>query len=252
MAWASVRLGTNEILRSLLYPSAAFGQLPVGWSLGVEMLFSFLLPAMMLVARRLHWSVLLAGSLLLLARPHASSIQAYYPQYAIDFALGVAVYLERERLGRWLAGMGTAGRYLVLGASAATFGLAVAIPREAFSLTLLVTGLGGAGLLVCAIHVPGFSLALSTAPLAHFGRISYSFYCLHVTALLLCGRIVTRPLGPVEAAAFMTLAFAVTTAAAQLSYHYVERSSIRAGNFVCRRIAALSGRPAVPSRLVSS
>jgi peptidoglycan/LPS O-acetylase OafA/YrhL len=57
-----VHLEFRELLRFMLFPGDAALQLPVGWTLGVEMLFSLLMPLMVLVASRTHWSVLLVGS----------------------------------------------------------------------------------------------------------------------------------------------------------------------------------------------
>jgi peptidoglycan/LPS O-acetylase OafA/YrhL len=99
----------GRVLRSLLFPGPADLLLPVGWTLEIEMVFSLLLPAMLWVALRAHWTGLLAlCALPLAAGPDGLRVL----DNAIDFGAGIALYLERERLSAWPAGVRPAGAVL--------------------------------------------------------------------------------------------------------------------------------------------
>jgi peptidoglycan/LPS O-acetylase OafA/YrhL len=108
-AWAASsaypRLGTpgaqcfqipaQQLPRALAFPSMAFGQLPVGWSLFVELALSVVFPLLLLLARRLHplVPVLLGLPLLFEIDPRLRFLR-----FTIDFALGALLFLERDRV----------------------------------------------------------------------------------------------------------------------------------------------------------
>jgi len=69
VALAKIHLSFSKLLGFLIFPGSAGNQLPVGWTLEIEMIFSLLLPFMLLLARRTHWSLLIATCQRIAARP---------------------------------------------------------------------------------------------------------------------------------------------------------------------------------------
>ena len=58
-----VHLTVNQLVGSLWIPGEAFGQLSIGWTLRIELLFSLVLPAMIWLARRSHlWALVLVSA----------------------------------------------------------------------------------------------------------------------------------------------------------------------------------------------
>jgi peptidoglycan/LPS O-acetylase OafA/YrhL len=58
----AARLSADELPAALAFPGMAGGLLPQGWTLTVEMAFSLALPAMVWIATRAHWAVLVVAS----------------------------------------------------------------------------------------------------------------------------------------------------------------------------------------------
>ena len=251
---AAVHLPLRELLPYFLYPSAASMQLGPAWTLFVELNFSFLLPVMVWLARRTHWSLLVAVSGLPLL--DGGALPGFL-DYGIHFALGIALYEERDALARLLA-----GRSPVWTAAALAAGLFVFAAPHVFGLVyapgfafapegLLVSGLGGAMLLSCALFFPGVGAALSARPLVRGGRISYSFYLLHFPVMILSARFLEGPIGLGSMVVFTSAVFALTTAAAAGGFAWVERPAIRLGNALCRALARRADVRAQVSRLAA-
>jgi peptidoglycan/LPS O-acetylase OafA/YrhL len=245
--YTQVHLSLPELLGFLTYPGTAANQLPAAWSMAVEMLFSFLLPAMMWLALRSHWAVLVA----LCCYPVLSSgFQPGILRYGIYFSIGIAIYQERERLGRWFDHFGpvSAGVFILL--ALGFFGSPVAFALFYKPSGPILSVIGGTGLVCGAIFLPGMRRFLSLRPLVHFGKISYSFYLLHLTALIVATRMITGPAGIGDALLLVGASLVVTTGCAEISYRLVERPSIAAGNAICRRVAGWSGASAQLSSLL--
>jgi peptidoglycan/LPS O-acetylase OafA/YrhL len=209
------------------------------------MIFSFLLPPMMWLSRRLHWTVLLPLAVLGLwsdAPPYG------WPRYALDFTLGIGLYEERERIGRLIERLPApaALALLLLGLAGFTYPT-YAIQTFAWW-AVLPFGLGGSVLVASAAHRSRFAAVLSARPVAALGRISYSSYLLHFAVLCWLTRLIERRLGVIEGAAFIALVVACVLPVAAASYRFVERPSIRLGNRVCARLSASFGQPSRPSR----
>ena len=236
----SARLAPSELPAAFGFPGMAGGLLPQGWTLTVEMLFSLLLPAMVWIAARSHWSVLVLASAALLAL-WSAPFEA--PRYALDFATGIAIHLERERLAAAFAraprGMAAAigmlglvllcyPPYTLLGARNPALGTAV----FSCGATLLVLG---------AAHAASLQRFLEWRPVAALGRVSYSIYLLHFTVLALSTPLLAGGVGLAGGAAFALFVAAVTCALAPLSYRAIELPCMRAGNAVCRWLAQRTG-----------
>ena len=100
-----VSLSVPELLSTFVFPGSALGLLPQGWTLAVEMGYSLALPLLFWIGRRS--AVLLIGLALVVLYTAPPAWRELY--YAIDFALGVGLYLHRERIGGWLSRVGAAG-----------------------------------------------------------------------------------------------------------------------------------------------
>jgi peptidoglycan/LPS O-acetylase OafA/YrhL len=219
------------------------------------MIFSFLLPLMVLLARRLHWGVLVIGSVYLLTLPAGNDLH----WYAIDFSLGIAAYQERERLARWLAALSTPLGLLWLLGATAVFSLPHMLWTEPWKgvlitrlqpLSIFVLGLGSIGLVIAAAFVPIASRLLSTRPVALLGKLSFSSYLLHYTLLILLAPIVDRPTTWPFALLLLALVLGGTLGLSALTYRWVERPAILAGNRVCDWIAARAHTNSLPSHLI--
>jgi peptidoglycan/LPS O-acetylase OafA/YrhL len=240
-----VHISAGSMLSALKFPGSAEGQFPHGYTLEVEMIFSFLLPLMMWVSRRFHWSLLLPLSAWALSSQdaiHASQ------RFALNFTLGIGLYQERERLGRAFA------RLPVLGAVALLLlGLAVfTYPTYAIEMfswwAIIPFALGGSVLVAGAIHVPRFAAALSVRPVAALGRLSYSIFLLHFGVLCWMTRWIHGQLGVWQGAGFIAVVVACTLLISAGSYRWIERPSIRLGNRVCAWLAGSLGARARPSQ----
>jgi peptidoglycan/LPS O-acetylase OafA/YrhL len=214
---ANVHLKAVDLLPYFLYPSPAEQQLGPAWTLTIEMNFSFLLPVMLWIARRSHWSVLLVASCLALA--------------------------ERQWLWGFLDRLPTVAWFIVLAlglfvwVSPWTFGF---VFERGFSYSpagLAASGCGSAILLCAAVFFPKVSRPLASRPATYGGRISYSFYLLHYPVMILCTRAIRPPVTWMEGVIFVVVVFFLTFVAAAISFRLIERPSIRLGNAICRFIA---------------
>lgn len=247
MNYAHVHLAPAELLRFLTYPGTAGNQLPAAWSMAVEMLFSFLLPAMMWLVLRTHWAVVLVVCLYPVLR---DGFQPGILKYGLYFSIGLALYEERERLGHFFDRFGPVAAavfvLLALGFFASPVALALFFKKSG----PILSAIGGTAIVCAAIFLPGLRSFLSSRPLVHFGRISYSFYLFHLTVLLLAVRMIEGPAGIGDALLLLGVSLVVTTACAEIGYRLVERPSIAAGNAICRRLAARTGASAQLSSLL--
>ncbi|MCP5043925.1 MAG: acyltransferase, partial [bacterium] len=99
----NVHISPAALQHALLFPGRAYVQLPVGWTLQVEALFSILLPILMLVATRLHWLLLVAMSVPVLMIQEETTFD--FLRFFLDFSFGLAIYCERQGLARLFARM---------------------------------------------------------------------------------------------------------------------------------------------------
>jgi peptidoglycan/LPS O-acetylase OafA/YrhL len=252
----TVRPEADALLASLRFPGMAEGLLPVGWTLEVELLYSFALPLLVAAARPGR------GLPLLAACTAAMLLDARFARlwFALDFALGVVAFQERHALGRRLRALPSAGRAALALAGIALFaapllldwsvaargGIVVtgARPRDIF-----VMALGSVVLVASAAWLPAWERVLSKPPLAFLGRISYSIYLLHLTWIhLLAPRLVSAGAPGRSFAWLLAAALAATVASSAASHRWVERPAVAAGNRACRWLAARFGAPALPSR----
>jgi peptidoglycan/LPS O-acetylase OafA/YrhL len=252
--FARVHLPPGRLLASLGFPGIAYGQLPVGWSLYVEAVFSALMPALLWLARRSHWSLLVGVAFAWALRSDDTTPWLY----TLDFALGIAAFSLRASLGPRLAALapaaGAAGLAaalvlfcapLLLGWTRPGHGILIGgfAPRE-----VALTGAAAALLVLGTAHVPWLGRVLAVRPVAFLGRVSYSLYLLHFPVLVVCAPLAALAPGPPGALLLFAVVLALSLPLAALAYRAVERPAIRLGNALCARLARRLGTEPVASR----
>lgn len=168
---------------------------PPLWSLVWEVWFSLLLPlfvALVLLLRRAWWVAVIVGFAASVAGMHfAQPALIYLPMFLIGVGLArgvedlrsLANRIQSWRLGGlvwWLLTI-LAVLLLVLTWLIRGFGSIDTLAAATISPTTL---LGATLLLFCCAFWPGAVRALTTAPVAWLGRVSYSLYLVHVPVLL--------------------------------------------------------------------
>jgi peptidoglycan/LPS O-acetylase OafA/YrhL len=250
------RIPAERLPLALAFPSMAFGLLPVGWSLFVELAMSTLFPLLWWLARRVHPLAVLAIAIVCL---HDFGRSWAFLRFTFDFAIGLVLYAEADCVAAGIARLPRAAPavaavvglvllqlpFLTAFTSAGRAGL-----EMGHSASVVVQLALGAGLLlVAALHAPGFEHALSGRSGRELGRVSYSFYLLHETVLLAWIMRVPGHLLPAPAAlAFTVVGLVASLALAELGWRLVEQPSIRAGRAVMRGIARALDRSEPPTR----
>lgn len=244
---SAVHIDAGELWRSLWFPGGAYGQLPVGWTLTVEAIFSILMPLFLVIARRTHWAVLLV---LAMALPILVGERLLL--FGIDFALGVATYLERERLRRWASRAPAWVPWCVLGVALwswvpGVLGWSTASDLFLEMRRITVMGAGSASLLVLVMTTRWPNRFFSLGPVVGLGRISYSLYLVHIPVLVLAAPLAIG-IGPWPAGVTVFGVTAVVSLAISLvGYRLVERPSILLGNRLCRSLGRRLGTEVVVS-----
>lgn len=240
----AIQLGGLELFLSSLFPGDAFGQLPVGWTLRVEMIFSLLLPALLWAARQSRVGLLLLSLGLL-------PFDYWTASYTLDFAVGIVLFLERERAALLLARLPTWGRlaFGVLGLAVLTYPEYALLEFESRRAAFVLYALGSGMVVLAAAHLERLRGWLSTWPCQAVGRISYSTYLLHLPIILLClpwarevgeGRWSWLP--------FALVMVCLTCALSWVSYRVIEAPAIRVGNHVCAWLGQRLGEAPLESR----
>ncbi len=250
-ASAEVHVPAHSMLLSLVFPGPAFGQLPPGWSLRIETWYSLLMPALFLVARRGHWLLLLAASGYFLEHSRTPLLAM---EWTLDFALGVTLFIERERVLGFLSRLSplagatcVAGALLVYSAPLAFFPIEIdggMVMSGGKKWDLVWQGAGAAGLVACAFGVAGFGRLLTRRPIALLGRVSYSVYLVHFPVLMTVARVLPPPETLAGGAARIALVLLVTGALSIAAYAVVERPAIMLGSALSRALGRLAQRPA--------
>jgi peptidoglycan/LPS O-acetylase OafA/YrhL len=247
-----VHLPAPLLPRALLLPSLAFGQLPVGWSLFVELAMSVIFPLLLWMGRRTHPLALVALGFYLL-RPLDARLG--FLIFTLDFALGIAVFLAPPRLGSFFASL--SGR-----ATAVWIVATIVVLQSPYAVSWWNTGesgmhdrnaphmilplaLGSAVLVAATVHHPSVRRFFATRWLASLGTISFSFYLLHFTVLTFLVCRFTGHSQPVPAVIGIgVVAFAVSVGLSIVAYRFVEEPSMRAGRAVARAIGSWRSRAA--------
>jgi len=248
----NVDVSLAEFANALLFPGTAHGLLPVGWTLRLEMIYSFAMPLLVLAARYGRGLVVLLASTLVFATPYVDL------WYLVDFAIGAVLFQEQGTVCRVLALLGSRLRALVLLVACGLFAAQVALATdrvvagtiEAGDAWYFIAATALASGIFVALASSGFLAALARPANRFQGRISYSTYLLHRTVLTLLAPSVLvievtatstgymRRVTPSSAAALFVIVLGLSILLAIPHYRFVERPSIALGGRVARRLAA--------------
>ena len=211
---------------------------PVIWSLIPEVVCSFLLPALVWLHQRAGWqgrAAILAG---LATAGHYAGSEAI--QYLVAFYSGFSLPTEviAPRLNtwqRWTTGAIVGWLLLSLGNS---YGVPyTSNMREACT--------AGAVILISAIvAAPGAFTFLNARPLRFLGRVSFSFYLLHLPSLFFLSAMAQFVTGSVPQNSYSAMVLALLSIGlaawlAALAYRLVELPGIRVGKRAAQRCGNL-------------
>jgi peptidoglycan/LPS O-acetylase OafA/YrhL len=229
----------------------------VTWSLAQEMRLSLLFPLIMLPVVRFRSRWVLIGSLPLLVGPYAlpllggdgpvlilgSFVATAY--YAWFFVIGAVAAKHFEGMVAYARAMNARRAALWLAVAIITYGM---LPALGFAARLEEGAVGIAiiGLMVFGIARPGLSRLLMSPILQFLGRISYSYYLIHVVVI----KFLVHLLFPaVPGVAIAAAAIGGTLLVAWIVYRWIEVPSIKLGQALYVRITArIQGpRPVLPA-----
>lgn len=210
----------------------------VFWSLVQEMRLSILLPLLVVPLVRLRSRWMLLASLVLIGigflgedSPGAPIIglpaTAYYAFFFVIGALTakhIDALVDRVRSARSLTVLLCLVGLLSVYGALPVVGIAVPVEKA-------IVGLASAGIMVIALGWRHLSAGLRSAPLQFLGRVSYSYYLLHVPI----SDLVNRSLGGPSLVS-ATISIAMSLIAAWIAYGAVEVSGIRLGHTLYRVI----------------
>ncbi len=234
--------------RALMLPSLAFGQLPVGWSLYVEIAMSVIFPLLLWLGRRTHPLLLVALGFVLL-RP--LDVRVGFLIFTLNFALGIAVFLAPPRLGTFIASL--SGR-----ATAMWLVVMVLVLQSPYAISWWNTGtsgmddrnapsmiiplaLGSTLLVAATVHHPSVRGFFAASWIAWLGSISFSFYLIHFTVLTFLVCRFTGHTQPIPSVIGIgVVAFAISVGLSVVGYRFVEQPSMNAGRAVARAITTWS------------
>jgi peptidoglycan/LPS O-acetylase OafA/YrhL len=223
----------------------------VFWSLVQEMRLSILFPLLILPVIKLPWRWVLAGTLPLLVAgflgedfpggPIIGSFSTVY--YALFFVLGALTAKHIDGLVKIVRQMSPWHAALWLGVAVLVYGAlpngGVAVPVEK-----AVVGAACVGMIVLALGWQGLSRFLLHPIFQFLGRVSYSYYLLHLPTSKVVQYLVHDHMpfvAPVvTVAASLLLAWVV--------YRWIEVPSIRFGHRLYDSISARMGTPSQGDR----
>lgn len=230
-----------EYGRSLLLLNIKFD--PLLWTIRVEVLGSFVLPILLLATRR-HSGVVVP---MLVGFALFKTFAAGDPSNLLAFYLGLLVHYSTRELKALSAAATKLS--IVAGVLALLFGSSATL--DPVTENIIIAGLL-AVLVPC--NWPALRRFLEQKPLLFFGKISYSFYLLHLPVLMLtwsiliktCPWILGRPSAIVSALILFVVTAAPTVILAAWSHRFVEVPSNNFGHILAKNIGR---RLAAPSKV---
>jgi peptidoglycan/LPS O-acetylase OafA/YrhL len=222
----------------------------VFWSLVQEMRLSILFPLLILPVIKLPWRWVLAGSVPLVVAgffgeevvggPIVGLFATVF--YAFFFVIGALAAKHIDQLVAVVRSMSPRGAAVWLALAVVVYGAmpdaGIAVPVEK-----AVVGVACVGIMVLALGWPGFSRFLLFPALQFVGRISYSYYLLHLPVSNLV-RYLLHDQFPVITP---VVTIAGSLLLAWIAYRWIEIPSINLGH---RLYEQLSARMATPMKVV--
>src|SRR5665213_576217 len=222
---------------------------PVVWSLVHEMRISLIFPALMWIANRVKWQVLIP--LTFLGSGSAKLIHHFIgldgigaslmetASYLFLFVAGAELAIHRSSLKRLVGQFGARTQWTLLIASLVLLNSRWNFVGRVAELRIVLVWIGAIGI-VALISNPGpWKAALQYSGLRWLGNISYSLYLVHLVVLF--GMLYTLQ-GRVPNAAIVVLSVPVSFLFAALFHRLVEAPSLDLG----RRLERRFGRRLAP------
>ncbi len=221
------------------------------WTLAEEMRISFFFPVLAVALGRVGWRWMLLGAVGCSAAVAAgvAAVQHHFPlitlHYAGVFGVGAVLAQQRGKLVRVWRRLGRLGQSVAAVASLLllSYGpllvgpVLVSAPRTrwiAEVATDWLVLLPLAVVLVSALAETWFTRMLERRHVQWLGRVSYSFYLLHVPCLYV---VIEMLWGRVPAAVVFAVALALTLVLAAVFFRLVELPSMALGRSLARRLA---------------
>ena len=212
-----------------------YSLVPQAWSLSVELVVSLLVPAGVAVAIRSTGWLLVAGGLV--------ATLAGGNVFVFHFALGIALAKHFHSLAAF-AGDNRMRLVITALAGIGLYSYNVFLQRidwlHTEHLDAIATGIGSAILLVFLAATPTLQRVMTTSPLHHLGRISFSLYLVHLLVILcITPRILhLLPSLPHPAAWFIGLLATalVSIVASLLLYPSIESPAMAIGRWVSMKL----------------
>jgi peptidoglycan/LPS O-acetylase OafA/YrhL len=221
---------------------------PVAWSLVPEVLCSLMLPALVWLHQRTERIGRLAilGCLVVIGHYAEDKTLCYAMAFYAGFSLPAEVIGPRLT-NWWLAAAAAIAGWLML-----CLGNAYGVPYTPMMREVCTAG---AVILISAmVAAPGSFSFLNARPLRFLGRVSFSFYLLHLPVLFLLTAATLalpafRPHSIYGTVALAMASIVAAAAAAALSHRFVELPGIalgrRVSEFIARGLPFVSERPAM-------
>jgi peptidoglycan/LPS O-acetylase OafA/YrhL len=209
------------------------------WSLNVEMRVSLIFPILLAIMTfPPPWVVLL----LLSASICLGVLHSQTAENIPFFLLGIALATIEERFRAVQTSRMGAFAFLSLGVM--LYGIQSIMGLQAGIFSRYTSGLGAALIILAVVAEPRYAAALRRWPLQFMGRISYSFYLVHLPITFFVASYLHRSFGLVASA---VVAFLLTIIVAYLMFELIERPGMGLGSkaarlFAVRQIATSHGR----------
>jgi peptidoglycan/LPS O-acetylase OafA/YrhL len=199
------------------------------WSLNVEMRVSLIFPILLAIMTfPPPWVVLLL-------LPASICLGVLHSQTAENipfFLLGIAVATIEERF-RALQPSRT-GAFALLSLGVILYGIQSIMGLQGSIFSRYASGLGAALIILAVVAEPRYAAALRRWPLQFMGRISYSFYLVHLPITFFVASYLHRSFGLVASA---VIAFLLTIIVACLMFEFIERPGMGLGSKAARLFA---------------
>lgn len=260
-AWQDPVALKDILLQSVFFHYWLGGHLlPQGWSLGIELIGSALIPLFVAIAvrpRHLFWFLGLGIASVALVPQNANNPGG--GGFYASFILGVLLVRHQDALVNWLRRLGPGRRVLFLLSGLFAYQSQRIADHFGFNdlgtagIVWVFMSVGSAAIVLATLSSRRITHYLTLKPVLWIGKASYSIYLLQMITLccvLPAAIAVLNKLG-FKASFWMfpfclVIAFAVTAAMAAPFYEFVERPSIELGHQISARLKKRVSSKPVP------